>query len=152
MVTKKEHIYYVGPTRKYKGIIPLFMELVDDENEKTIFVDAGVYDIFKEYKDAGVQSPADDVTASDYFSYNVFLPPNTKLVGIENVRLEFAPSAEEISYGESRTWSPLNIQGGVTLKILKCIVKTADIASTMTVTINISAQIISTSTSDAYMS
>lgn len=107
----KEHIYYVGPTREYKGLIQLFLHLAEDENEKTIFVDAGVYDIFKEYKDAGVKSPADDVTAPDYFDYNVFLPLNTKLIGIGNVRLEFAPDAEEISYGESRTWAPLNILG-----------------------------------------
>ena len=106
-----EFIYYVGPEREHKSLTKLFMQLQDNHVEKVIFVDEGTYDMFKEYKEAGVASPPDDVSSPDYFDYNVFLPVNTKLIGIGNVRLEFNPSADEITYGESRTWSPLNILG-----------------------------------------
>jgi hypothetical protein len=106
-----ENIYYVGPEREHKSLTKLFLMLKDDKNEKIIYVDAGVYDIFKEYKEAGIDSPPDDVSVSDYFSYNAFLPLNTKLIGIGNVCLEFSPAPQEITYGESITWAPLNVLG-----------------------------------------
>lgn len=105
------NIYHVGPQREYSSLTRLFLQLAEDESDKTIYVDAGTYDMFREYKEAGIPSPPDDVTAPDYFTYNAFLPPNTRLIGIGNVTLHFAPSATEVTYGESRTWSPLNILG-----------------------------------------
>ena len=105
-------IYYVGKDREHKSLTQLFLQLKGDESEKTIYIDPGVYDLFAEYKQAGVPTPPDDVKSPDYFDYNVFLPPNTRLIGIGDVLLRFAPTAEEITYGESRTWSPLNIMGG----------------------------------------
>lgn len=107
----EQSVYYVGPTRKNRSLTQLFLDLKEDETKKTIYIDAGIYDIFNEYKLAGILSPPDDVTASDYFKYNAFLPVNTRLIGIGNVRLLFAPDKEDITYGESRTWSPLNILG-----------------------------------------
>jgi len=104
-------IYYVGPNRAHKSLTKLFLELVADESPKTIYLDPGTYDIFREYKEAGILTPPDDVTSPDYFKYNAFLPLNTRLIGIGNVTLRFAPSAQEVTYGESRTWSPLNILG-----------------------------------------
>jgi hypothetical protein len=85
------------------------MDLEDDDSEKIIFLDEGTYDIFKEYRQLGVTTPPDDVESPDYFPYCVFLPANTRLIGLGDVRLEFSPKADEITYGESRTWSPLNI-------------------------------------------
>lgn len=104
-------IYHVGPTREHTSLTRLFMLLQDNENEKTIYIDPGVYDMFREYKEAGIPSPPDDVKSPDYFIYNVFLPINTRLIGIGNVVLRFAPQPHEITWGESRTWSPLNIVG-----------------------------------------
>lgn len=106
-----ENIYYVGPDREHTSITKLFMELQNNYMPKLIYLDEGTYDMFKEYKDAGVASPPDDVSSPDYFDYNVFLPPCTRLIGVGQVCLEFAPAADEITYGESRTWSPLNILG-----------------------------------------
>ena len=105
-------IYHVGKNREHTSMIGLFQMLKDDESEKTIYLDEGIYDIFAEYKQAGVPTPPDHVASPDYFDYNVFLPPNTSLIGIGDVQLRFAPSVDEITYGESRTWSPLNIMGG----------------------------------------
>lgn len=107
----KESVYYVGPRREYTSLTQLFLDLKEDESEKTIYVEEGIYDIFREYRDAGISSPPDDVKIPDYFAYSVFLPSNTRLIGIGDVTLRFAPTAEEITYGESRTWSTLNILG-----------------------------------------
>ena len=106
-----ENIYHVGPQRTHKSMTQLFLDLKDDESEKVIFLDEGTYDIFREYKDAKIPSPPEDVKSPDYFTYNAFLPLNTKLIGLGQVRLEFSPDPGEITYGESRTWSPLNILG-----------------------------------------
>jgi len=105
------NVYFVGPGRAHTSITGLFLELADDEQEKTIYLDPGTYDIFQEYREAGIPSPPDTVTSPDYFTYNAFLPRNTALIGIGNVQLRFSPSPDEITYGESRTWSPLNILG-----------------------------------------
>lgn len=107
----EEKVYYVGQDRKIKSLTGLFLKLADDDTEKTIYVDEGVYDIFNEYKELGVESPSDDVKAGDYFSYNIFLPLNTKLIGIGNVNLKFSPEPDDITYGESITWAPLNVLG-----------------------------------------
>ena len=104
-----ENIYYVGPDREHKSMTQLFLDLKDDTQEKVIFLDEGTYDIFQEYKDANIPSPPDTVESPDYFTYNAFLPANTKLIGIGQVKLDFSPEADEITYGESRTWAPLNI-------------------------------------------
>ena len=65
-------VYYVGKDRKNKSLTKLFLDLAQDDSEKTIYVDAGVYDIFNEYKKVGMKSPPDDVTSPDYFEYNAF--------------------------------------------------------------------------------
>ncbi|MBE6981813.1 MAG: hypothetical protein E7437_05765 [Ruminococcaceae bacterium] len=103
------NIYYVGPTREYTSVTKLFMDLEDDTNEKIIFLDEGTYDIFREYRELNVPTPPDNVESPDYFPYCVFLPYNTRLIGLGDVLLDFSPEANEITYGESRTWSPLNI-------------------------------------------
>ena len=106
-----QDIYYVGPEREHTSLTQLFLDLKDNYLPKIIYVDEGTYDIFQEYKEAGIASPPDDVESPDYFDYNAFLPINTRLIGVGNVRLEFNPGAFEITYGESRTWSPLNVLG-----------------------------------------
>ena len=114
----------MGPTRKHTSLTRLSLELSGDESEKTIYVDAGIYDIFREYRQAGIPTPPDDVTASDYFTCNAFLPLNTRLISIGNVQLRFAPAPDEITYGESRTWSPLNILGACHIENIEIYCKT----------------------------
>lgn len=104
-------VYRIGPTRENTSLTELFLKLKGDETEKTVYIDEGTYDIYEEYRRAAIPTPPDDVKISHYFKYNAFLPPNTSLIGLGRVELRFAPSPEEISYGESRTWAPLNIVG-----------------------------------------
>lgn len=68
-----------------------------------------------EYRQARLPTPLDGVAIQDYFDSHAFLPLNAKR--ISNVQLRFAPTAEEVTYGESRIWSPLNILGGIYLTI-----------------------------------
>ena len=125
-----EETYYVG----YDGsgnamadgtsITALFQQLASDTNKKTIYIGPGEYDIFKEYRDLNLPSPPDDIAVSAYKPWCVFVPANTKLVGLGNVTLRWDPDATvlanptiaTITVGEARTWSPLNIRRAVEIE------------------------------------
>ena len=113
----KGEIYYVG-SKGYASFTELLLDLAGNENEKTIFIEEGTYDMFAEYM-AEVERgtlviPPDDVQSPDYFGlYNAFVPNHTRIVGLGKVTLTFTPGKNEITYGASRTWSPLNIYGNV---------------------------------------
>lgn len=109
---KDAEVYYVGGGSKYQSLTALCQQLKDDSAEKIIYLNPGTYDIYAEYRAAGIPTPPDNVTASDYLTRCVFLPPNTSLIGIGNVTLEWSPDKSDITYGEARTWSPLNIRYG----------------------------------------
>ena len=104
--------YHVGSTREYTGLVALLKDIQTDATPKVIYIDEGEYDIFQEYKDNNIPSPPSGVQSADYFDYNVFLPQNTRLVGIGNVVLKWNPSTSEITADESKTWSPLNLWYG----------------------------------------
>jgi hypothetical protein len=108
----EEDVYYVGGSSEYQSVTALFNSLKNDTAQKIIYVNPGTYDIFQEYKDLGIPTPPDDVESGDYMDRVVFLPPNTKLVGIGNVRFEYNPAKADTTMGEARTWSPLNVRWG----------------------------------------
>ena len=103
-------VYYVGGSSSNQSISALFDDLKNDFNEKIIFINSGEYDIFQEYRDLEVPSPPDNVSASDYLDRCIFVPPNTTLIGLGNVTLKWLPQKANITYGEARTWSPLNVK------------------------------------------
>lgn len=108
----EETVYNVGPARTNTSLVALLKTIQTDTSPKVIYMDEGEYDIFQEYKDNQIPSPPADVQAANYFSFNVFLPKNTRLVGIGNVVLKWQPTSEQITRDESRTWSPLNLWYG----------------------------------------
>jgi len=105
--------YYVGPTREYTSLTRLFLDLAYDTSEKTIYVDPGEYDIFAEYRAIGVLSPITGTSTNTYEPYCVYVPPNTRLIGLGNVTLKWDPAASDITELESQIWSPLNVRGNV---------------------------------------
>lgn len=116
-----KEVYYVGPTRDYTSLVELLLDLEGDTEKKTIYIDEGEYDIFREYDlQVAVDRiviPPDDITSGNYFGkYNAFVPHNTRIIGQGKVTLRFTPTVDEISYGASRTWSPLNILGSVMIE------------------------------------
>ena len=123
-----EKCYYVGAGHSYGSLIGLFESLKGDTSKKTIYIDAGTYDIFQDYLDNNITPPANGQTnTADYFNYNSFLPPNTRLVGLGKVVLEMKPTKQQLlNYAQSlsdttdvnaraliisKIWSPLNIGG-----------------------------------------
>lgn len=105
--------YHVGPTREYTSLTQLCMDLAGDTAKKIIYLDPGEYDVYQEYRDAGVPSPPSGTSTSSYAAYCVYIPPNTKLVGIGDVTLKWDPAAADITEMESQIWSPLNVNNAV---------------------------------------
>ena len=117
-------IYHVGAGYAYTSLTSLLLDLQGNQEPKTIYVHEGTYNIYNEYMaevSAGrLQIPADDIDAADYFEpYNAFVPNNTRVIGLGDVTLEMRPTSSQITYGASRTWSPLNVYGNVTIENLK---------------------------------
>ena len=117
--------YHVGETREHTSLIALFKELNDKDVRlpKVIYVDGGTYDIFQEYLDAGVAVPPDNVSVSNYFNYNVFVPRNTRVVGLGQVDLVWNPDASMLTAAQSKTWCPINIRYGCELENINIYVK-----------------------------
>ena len=107
-----EQVYYVGGDSEYQSLSALCLELEKDFNKKVIYLNPGTYDIYAEYRALNMETPPDDVASSDYMDRCVFLPANTYLKGIGDVTLLWNPNPEDITLGESRTWSPLNVRYG----------------------------------------
>lgn len=110
-------VYEVGPAKAYSSLTALLLALKDDDSEKTIYIDGGDYDIFQEYTDLGLLTgdPPSDI-GSGYFDYNVWIPTNTHIIGRGIVRLLWQPTSSQISQGWSKTISPVNVAGSMTLE------------------------------------
>lgn len=116
-LASEETVYYVGPTRANTSLVALLKTIQTDTSPNVIYMDEGEYDIYQEYRENNIPSPPANVETWDYFQYNVFLPQNTRLVGIGNVVLNWSPAAGDITAAESKTWSPLNLwYGGNTVE------------------------------------
>lgn len=82
--------------------------LKDDTSRKTIYVHAGVYDIFTEI---GGQTYAESISGQglDWFAVSDVIPPNTKVIGLGEVVFEFKPTAEQIPADVASLLSPVNV-------------------------------------------
>ena len=121
-------VFYVGADREYTSLTSLWLDLKGTRYNKTVYIDAGTYDIFSEYlaevAEGRIEIPPDNVQSGDFFEpYNAFVPHNTKIIGLGEVILQMTPSANEVTLGESRTWSPLNIYGSVDMENITVIAK-----------------------------
>lgn len=128
-------IYNVNKTNK---LIPLLISLgtcaadssgkgvyTGDTRNKVIYIAGGEYDLYQEYIDAGIPIPASGHSTSDYFGFNAFVPPNTKIIGLGQVTLKFEPTkaqlvalggSEEAAKTVSDIWCPINIAGAVEME------------------------------------
>lgn len=117
-------VYEVGKGRANKSLTALLLNLKNDDSEKIIYIDGGDYDIFQEYTDLGLLSGEPPQNPSlDYFDYNVWIPANTHIIGRGLVRLIWKPTAQQISTAWSKTISPVNVAGSMSLENVEIHVK-----------------------------
>ena len=101
--------YHVGENGDYTKFIECLKDLKDNTNNKVIYVDGGIYDIFSEI---GGKSFCDTIPEGDttWQNYSIFIPPNTSVIGLGDVVFNFNPTLDEIGNG-LKLLSPINIQG-----------------------------------------
>ena len=112
----KKTMFTVGDGKDYPNVVSCFKALKDNIDEKTIYIDSGVYDMFAAM---GGKNFVDSISSdANWREVNVFVPPNSKVIGIGNVYLDFLPSESDITPEVSRLLSPINVLGNVHLENL----------------------------------
>ncbi len=124
-----KEVYYVGGNSGNPSFTQMMLNLEGNTRQKTIFIYGGAYDIFQEYQDAGIQAPPAGTSASNYFPFNAFVPPNTSIIGLGDVVLQWTPTAAQLAdvapdpVLASQIWCPLNVLNSVHVENIKIVVK-----------------------------
>lgn len=105
---RKIYTVDINGSGDYTSFTACLEVLKDDESPKTIYVKAGTYDIFAEL---GGQTYAESISGQGYqwFDISVVVPPNTRIIGIGEVVLEFKPTAAQIPSDVASLLSPVNV-------------------------------------------
>lgn len=111
-----ENIYEVGVGKQYNNLMNLFKLLKNDKTEKTIYIYNGTYDIFEELGGENFINSIDTSISSSWDYWSTFVPENTKLIGIGNVKLIFNPTGENLTPQIAGFLSALNIRGNVSIE------------------------------------
>lgn len=110
---KEENIIYkefhVGAGYEYTSFYDCIRAIENDDNKKTVYIHGGVYDLFAEL--GGSEYALAIASGTPWYDVNVIIPPNTKIVGIGYVELQFLPTAQEIGATAASLLSPLNTRG-----------------------------------------
>ena len=116
---KKKNVLIVGnsETADYSSLMECFNALKNNDNEKTIYIEDGIYDIFAEI---GGSTFAKGITSTDKFEdVSIFVPDNTTLIGLGNVVLNFLPEQNDVNDVSAYLLSPINVRGNIHMKNIK---------------------------------
>ena len=100
----------------YTSFTECLLALKDDDTPKIIYINGGDYDICQEYEDANIPVYTGDNPSMDYWDYNVRIPNNTHIIGRGLVRLLWMPEPGDVTPNQSKTVSPVNVAGTMTLE------------------------------------
>lgn len=100
--------YVVGANGDFTSFSDMLVALKDDTTPKIVYVQSGTYDIFSEM---GGQTYIENLVVADgWKAANNIVPPNTKIIGVGNVILQYNPTdAQIIDNDHGWLMSPLNI-------------------------------------------
>ena len=117
VIPDEAEIYTVGTNGDFSGFTEMLIALASNSKEKIVYVDGGVYDIFDEMGGAEYISSIEDASSLNWRDVNHIVPPNTTIIGVGKVVLEWNPSDSEIiSQNHAFLFSPLNLSGSCTIK------------------------------------
>ena len=111
-----EKKYCVGAGKEYTSFTECIKSLPDDELDKIIYVDGGVYDIFEEIGGAEYAQSIPESSEDLWRQYNTIIPSNTKIIGIGEVIFNFTPTSDQMTATSARYLSPLNVSGNVEIE------------------------------------
>ena len=111
-----EKKYYVGVGKEYTSFTECIKSLPDDGLNKIVYVDGGVYDIFKEIGGTEYAQSIQESSEDLWRQYNTIIPSNTKIIGIGEVIFNFTPTSDQMTATSARYLSPLNVSGNVEIE------------------------------------
>lgn len=101
----------------YTSFTEMLADLQNDTTEKTVYVNNGTYDIYEELGGDDFIATITDPANINWRDVNYCVPKNTHIIGLGNVLLKFAPTAEQIGSNEMAfLFSPLNISDTCTIE------------------------------------
>ena len=116
-IPDEAEIYTVGTNGDFSGFTEMLIALASNSKEKIVYVYGGVYDIFDEMGGAEYISSIENASSLSWRGVNHIVPPNTTIIGVGKVVLEWNPSDSEIiSQNHAFLFSPLNLSGSCTIK------------------------------------
>lgn len=106
-------VYTVGTGGDYATFTEMLISLENDASEKIVYVNPGVYDIFDEMGGAEyLASLADTASSLNWRDVCHVVPPNTTIIGIGEVQLNWLPDASDVPNNAVKVlFSPLNTSG-----------------------------------------
>lgn len=113
IISTKE--YHVGKNQQFTSFTDCIKTILGDNTEKILYIHEGSYDIFAEIGGTEfLQTISSDSVWSDV---SVIIPPNTKIIGVGLVELNYLPSASDIPSDNAVTCiSPINVRGNVSIE------------------------------------
>ena len=113
-VMPEEYTVDLNGNGDYTSFTDCLVDLKDNDKEKIIYIKAGVYDVFEEIGGATFAAQVEQERQEDPDNYSWFdcstvVPPNTKIIGIGEVVLEFKPTSSEITTQVMALLSPVNV-------------------------------------------
>lgn len=113
MISAKE--YHVGKNQQFTSFIECLKSIQGDNSAKTVYIHEGSYDIFTELGGRKfLQTISSDAT---WYNVSIIIPPNTKIIGIGLVELNYLPDASLIPSDNAVTCiSPINVRGNVSIE------------------------------------
>ena len=116
-------VYTVGSGKDFTSFTEMLIALEDNINNKIVYVDSGVYDIFEEMGGAAyIASIVVSPNPPNWRTVCHIVPPNTKIVGVGDVTLTWNPTdAQIISGTHANLFSPLNLSGSCEIENIKIV-------------------------------
>lgn len=113
MISTKE--YHVGKNQQFTSFIECLKSIQGYNSAKTVYIHEGSYDIFAELGGREfLQTISSDAV---WYNVSIIIPPNTKIIGIGLVELNYFPDASLIPSDNAVTCiSPINVRGNVSIE------------------------------------
>lgn len=112
-----EEVYTVGADGDYATFTEMLQDLKDNTNNKVVYVNEGVYDIYDEKGGADFIASITNPGSLNWRDVCDIVPDNTRIVGIGRVILEWEPPANVIGSNEMAfLFSPLNLSGSAEIE------------------------------------
>jgi hypothetical protein len=114
--------YTVGENGDFQTFTEMLLALKDNTKPKTVYIEAGEYDIYEEMGGDSFLETITNPLQTDWREVNNFVPDNTDIIGIGKVVLKWQPSDEAVGSNDMAfLFSPLNLSGSASIENIEIV-------------------------------